>query len=423
MPMGRMRTVWFRQLKWNVPSPVAAVPDGPTPLRWSRWVQGLAVAGAGVVLGGCGATSTRTVHVHHASPAYRQTAVSRSSPTTIDLSRGILPPSTSASDASPRLRDVLPSAPAVEETFDWVPLAVWAQENLPAEPRSVGTSEQVWELASTSGTLHLIASTRQARYEGVDLWLGYAPAPGHAGLMVHRLDLDKNVRPLMAQVPLRQNGRGRVVLDPGHGGANLGTISVLDGRPEKDFTLDWARRLALLLRDQGWQVTLTRTDDIELSLEDRVRVADAAQGDLFVSLHFNSVAPNLTRSGVETYCLTPAGLPSTLVRESPDDPRLTYPNNRFDEANLQWAARIHRTLVRATGAEDRGIRRARFMTVLQGQQRPAVLVEGGFLSHPQEARRVADPAYRQLLAEAVAAALNPVAPPPGGAGGSKYVSP
>jgi N-acetylmuramoyl-L-alanine amidase len=68
--------------------------------------------------------------------------------------------------------------------------------------------------------------------------------------------------------------------------------------------------------------------------------------------------------------------------------------------------RIQRTLLKVTGAKDHGVRRARFMTVLRGQNRPAVLVEGGYLSNPREARRIADPAYRQKLAEAVAAALN-----------------
>jgi N-acetylmuramoyl-L-alanine amidase len=240
--------------------------------------------------------------------------------------------------------------------------------------------------------------------------------------MVHRLDLDKNIRPLIVQAPLHGSSHGRIVLDPGHGGSNLGTVSVLDRRQEKEFTLDWARRLAPLLSAQGWQVTLTRTNDVELSLAERVAIADEVQADLFVSLHFNSAAPNLTRSGVETYCLTPTGLPSTLVRETRDDPLLSYPNNRFDESNLQWAARIHGTLVRATGAEDRGIRRARFMAVIRDQERPAVLVEGGFLSHPQEARRIADPAHRQLLAEAMAAALNPATPWPGGVGGPQLLS-
>ena len=64
-----------------------------------------------------------------------------------------------------------------------------------------------------------------------------------------------------------------------------------------------------------------------------------------------------------------------------------------------------RSLLAATGAADRGVKRARFMGVLRGQNRPAILVEGGYLSNPEEARKIGTPAYRQKLAEAVAGAL------------------
>src|SRR6185436_4205318 len=99
--------------------------------------------------------------------------------------------------------------------------------------------------------------------------------------------------------------------------------------------------------------------------------------------------------------LTPTGMPSNLVREYEDDPRETHPNNHYDDQNVQLATRLHRSMLQATGAQDRGVRRARFMAVLRGQQRPAVLLEAGYLTHAEEARRLADPEYRQLLAEAV----------------------
>jgi N-acetylmuramoyl-L-alanine amidase len=75
---------------------------------------------------------------------------------------------------------------------------------------------------------------------------------------------------------------------------------------------------------------------------------------------------------------------------------------------------VHRTLLHVNGRLDRGVRRARYLGVLRGQNRPAILVEGGYLSNPREARRIADPAYRQQLAEVVAQALarKPEAVPP-----------
>ena len=94
-----------------------------------------------------------------------------------------------------------------------------------------------------------------------------------------------------------------------------------------------------------------------------------------------------------------------MTRNYSDDARQVYPNNTFDAENLQYAVRLHRALLEIPGLTDRGVRRARYQTVLPGQNRPAVLIEGGYLSNPREARRIADPQYRQKLAEALAKAL------------------
>jgi N-acetylmuramoyl-L-alanine amidase len=223
---------------------------------------------------------------------------------------------------------------------------------------------------------------------------------------VHALDLKKNIEPLASAPTVPAKTNRIVVLDPGHGGPSTGATSVLDGENEKEFTLDWARRAASLLASNGWQVFLTRTNDVDVSLSNRVAFAEERKAGLFISLHFNSAAPSQEQSGVETYCLTPAGMPSTLTRGYEDDLSLVFPNNAFDAENLQYAHRLHRSLVRVAG-RDRGLRHARFLGVLRGQNRPAVLVEGGYLSNPHEAERIAEPEYRQLLAEALARALGP----------------
>jgi N-acetylmuramoyl-L-alanine amidase len=140
-------------------------------------------------------------------------------------------------------------------------------------------------------------------------------------------------------------------------------------------------------------------------LSNRVAFAETHHADVFISLHFNSSAPDKKQNGLETYCLTPTGMPSTLTRGYSDMWADRYPNNLFDTENIQLAARIHSLLLNASGEEDRGIRRARFMGVLTGQNRPAVLIEGGYLSNPHEAEKIASAAFRQKLAEAVADAL------------------
>jgi N-acetylmuramoyl-L-alanine amidase len=98
-------------------------------------------------------------------------------------------------------------------------------------------------------------------------------------------------------------------------------------------------------------------------------------------------------------------MPSTLTRGYEDNWLENLPNNAFDAQNLQLAVKLHSALLRATGIEDRGVRRARFIGVLRGQKRPAILIEAGYLSNPREARLIEDPAYRQKLAETVATAL------------------
>lgn len=84
---------------------------------------------------------------------------------------------------------------------------------------------------------------------------------------------------------------------------------------------------------------------------------------------------------------------------------MRFPNNSFDAENIQLAARVHRALLQVNGHHDRGVRRARFLGVVRNQQRPAILIEGGYLSNPREARLIADSGYRQKLADAVAKAL------------------
>src|SRR5262249_25129135 len=143
-------------------------------------------------------------------------------------------------------------------------------------------------------------------------------------------------------------------------GEDAGTRSVLGPIFEKEYTLDWARRLAALLATRGWTVYLTRSGDTELALSNRVAFAEQHKAGLFLSLHFNSAAPSESEAGLETYCLTPAGVASTVTRDYADDAGQAYPNNAYDLENLRLAVRVHQGLLRVNGHRDRGVRRARF---------------------------------------------------------------
>lgn len=223
---------------------------------------------------------------------------------------------------------------------------------------------------------------------------------GH--LTISRRDYDKVFVPLFWEKP--RGPVGRVLLDPGHGGKDTGKVNAARQYNEKAATLDTAARLKLLLEKQGIEVLFTRTKDVFVELEDRSAMAARLRADLFISLHYNAgPAGDTTADGIETYCLTPAGQRSTNAGKARST-TAAEPGNRFDAANVLLAWSVQRRLVKATGADDRGVRRARF-AVLKDLTCPGVLIEGGFMSSRREGALIADPAYRQRLAEAMAAGV------------------
>jgi N-acetylmuramoyl-L-alanine amidase len=291
----------------------------------------------------------------------------------------------------------------------WIPLENWGRFNGLEPSRLIGSNPHpTYELRTATGPLAIKVGTRNARFRGQDWWLGFAPRMIQGVPCLHWLDAQKNLQPLLNAPGNYRYGNRTIVIDPGHGGTDSGAISVYNGAFEKTYTLDWALRLSRLLTSNGWNVILTRDRDTEVSLLQRVTIAERASAALFISLHFNSGSSNRQLAGIETYCLTPVGMPSSLVREFEDDVDQFFPNNAFDEQNLHLALGLHRNLLQSTAAVDRGVRRARFMGVLRGQNRPAVLIEGGYLTNPAEAQNIAEPGYRSRLATAVADALGSV---------------
>ncbi len=291
----------------------------------------------------------------------------------------------------------------------WIWLDSWSQDHqLGPLAGNTNATRQTFALTGAPASLSIVVGSRLATWNNLILGLGFEPRLINSRPVIHQLDLTKNLQPLLQPVLRLPSNRRIIVIDPGHGGKNTGARSVVGSLLEKDLTLDWARRTQKLLTAQGWKVWLTRTEDKDISSADRIAFADSVQADLFLSLHFNSAGRTTAGppdGGLETYCLTPAGMPSNLTRNYEDDPKRIFPNNSFDESNLLLAASLHDSMVRFAGRKDRGIRRARFMTVLQGQHRPAALLEGGFLTDTAEARLIASDDYRQKLAQSIAFAL------------------
>lgn len=345
----------------------------------------------------------RTIQDNKRTPAAIPAPALPPPPKVAMVPQAVIPPSPTRT--SPPVAVPPPAAPEPA----WVSLNRWAALRGFGPPRKVASSPLgAYAFGTTNGMLVVQIGSLSAYWDRMEFRLGFPPRITDDQVFINSLDLRKNVEPLLRGLSNQPGGYRTIVIDPGHGGTSVGTRSVADGRYEKDFTLDWARRLAPLLEQSGWQVWLTRDSDVDVALQDRVAFADAHHADLFVSLHFNSPGDGGSgreAAGLETYCVTPIGMASTLKREFPDEITQFFPNNAYDEQNVQFAARIHRGLLTVNGDADRGVRRARFLTVLRGQRRPAVLIEGGYLSNQREAKRISDSEYRQALAEGVAKAL------------------
>lgn len=177
------------------------------------------------------------------------------------------------------------------------------------------------------------------------------------------------------ELPRAEDGRIVIVIDPGHGGPDPGAIGI-GGLREIDIVLPVGLRVASLLQQQGVQVVLTRSQDIDLDLEPRVQIAERANADLFVSIHANAIS--LSRpdvNGIETYY--------------------------YSDRGLQLARVIHNSMLQVPGVQDRGVRQARFY-VIRNTSMPAVLLELGFVTGAQDARLLSDPDFREQMAVAIA---------------------
>jgi N-acetylmuramoyl-L-alanine amidase len=171
----------------------------------------------------------------------------------------------------------------------WLSLNRWAVERGLGKLRRVSVSPvESFALTTTNGALLVSVGSHAAEWDGVEFRLGFAPMIADGQMFVHALDARKNLEPLLGGYVAPTKTSRVIVIDPGHGGSNTGTRSVADGRLEKQFTLDWARRLAELLATNGWQVFLTRSNDVDVSLAERTAIAEQHKADLFLSLHFNS---------------------------------------------------------------------------------------------------------------------------------------
>jgi len=232
-----------------------------------------------------------------------------------------------------------------------------------------------------------------------------AQTPESVGTLNSPRPLDKGAVPLSIKT---------IIIDPGHGGES-GAISE-SGLMEKEITLDVALRLRRLMENGPYDVLLTRETDQSVRLDKRVAFANENKGDLFVSIHVNSMEPKTLRA-LETYYVGPTDDPATLRLASIENKdsgyslsdykkilEKIYVDARHDESRIfakTIQAQLHHSLKAINpGLVNRGVKTAPFV-VLIGTQMPAILVEISALSNAEEVKLLTKEAYRENIALAL----------------------
>lgn len=168
-----------------------------------------------------------------------------------------------------------------------------------------------------------------------------------------------------------------IVIDPGHGGEDEGCER--ENVFEKDINLQLALALQARLTDMGYEVILTRSEDVALTLDERVEIANSSGADLFISIHQNAYEGR-EAAGIETW----------------------YSSNAPGKDSSRLARLLHRNVLEETEAFDRGIQQTDELKVIRETRMPACLVETGFLSNAAERKLLADAEYQSKIVSGLA---------------------
>ena len=295
-----------------------------------------------------------------------------------------------------------------------------------AAPKS-GRSSKPSKADKASEPAHTAVAENEAGEDGSDG--GSAPSKEGPGSSGKNSDAAENEQPSIPQ-PTHRGERsltrvlglkiGKIVIDPGHGGHDTGTIGPT-GLEEKDLVLDVALRLGKLIEQKlGAQVVYTRTDDTFVPLEERTAIANQAKADLFISIHANSSEDSGAR-GIETFYLNltdseearrVAARENALAQASIHDLQSLVEkiarNEKIDESR-ELATEVqtglaHRMQRVSRNQRNRGVKRAPFV-VLLGANMPSILTEIGFISNPADEAALKKSEQRQRVAEGLLAGI------------------
>ncbi|MGZ5438681.1 MAG: N-acetylmuramoyl-L-alanine amidase family protein [Candidatus Aminicenantales bacterium] len=223
----------------------------------------------------------------------------------------------------------------------------------------------------------------------------------------------------VAAAPAQDQALRTVVIDPGHGGLESGAKGKF-GNLEKDITLAVSLKLkALIEKDMGFEVVLTRDRDVDVSIENRSAIANNRKAGLFISIHANGSVQRKA-GGSETFFLSlnatdeetrrlaylennSSALQSRIDPSSDNDLMMILwdmAQNAYIKQSSRLAELVQAELDAMLGTRNRGIKQAPFK-ILTGVACPAILVEAAFISNPDEEQKLASDAFQTKVAEAI----------------------
>jgi N-acetylmuramoyl-L-alanine amidase len=292
-----------------------------------------------------------------------------------------------------------PEATPATPSFNWQPVSRNGLDYLPASqikafyqfPRFINEESGNFQLRSNTMIIKGAAGSNEMSINNVKFILKHPALSSDGGPLISRYDLSLILDPIIRPTYIKGFQQvTTVVIDPGHGGHDAGAIGP-QGK-ESAYTLDTAQRLREQLVNAGFKVLLTREDDRFLPLQERADFAAAQPEAILISLHFHS-GPT-SQQGIQTFF--PEENPgSSGQAENPAT------SGHF-RACVALAAAVHANCLYKLRSTDGGIRAAKFSIISGQTNTPAIVIDGGYLSHPEEAGRIETEAYRQTLAEAIA---------------------
>lgn len=253
-------------------------------------------------------------------------------------------------------------------------------------------------LSSRYSTITFTFRSREFMLNGVKIYAGFPVRKSGDEYLLASLDLSKILDPILRIGTLPRRQVRHIVIDPGHGGKDVGAIC--GEHREKDINLQVALQLGKKLQQRGYKVSYTRSRDVFVTLAARSRLAEKVKADLFISLHCNSAAASV--SGVEVFTATPQNMPATGGSKAES---AVCAADKFCKENAYFSFYVQKKLLEKTRATDRGVRRQRFY-VIRELSCPGVLIEMGFISNTGERTRLLQASHQELIADAIVDAVN-----------------